>query len=307
MIPIYRGTVGLDTRSRPEDLAYDPESGVTALAKAVNVKIERTGDGRGRISRVHGYTEHTAGQFHSGFRDGGDAFVGRGTALYQFRRDKTLQGVRSGMTGERIAYAQHGDETYYGNGAQNGVIRDGVSYTWPTGTYLGPETTEHFDSAPVAKHLAIYSGRMFISPGDERNVLYASEPFQFGLFNKARRHWKFGSSILMIAPVKTGLFISDEHKTYFMAETAPGVFDLDERAGYPAFEWSLLHGKVDGQRLGLESNAQCRVWIGKEGLCLGTPDGQVINMTRKRIAAPSCGGYGATVLIGQNVIHSVGI
>lgn len=307
MIPLYRGTVGLDTRARPEDLAYSRESGVMALAKAVNVKLERTGDGRGRISRVHGYTEHTAGQFHSGFRDGGDAFVGKGTALYRFLRDKTLQGVRSGLTGARIAYAQHGNDTWYSNGTQNGVITDGVSRAWPTGAYLGPETTEAFSPAPVAKHMGIYNGRMFLVPAAEPDTLYASEPFQFGLYAMARRFWRFGAPVLMIAPVKNGLFISTDAKTYFMPELEPMNFGLDEVAGYPAYEWSLLPQTVDGQRLGLESNGQCRVWIGKEGLCLGMPDGQMINMTRKRIAAHTCEGSGATVLIGQNVIHSVGI
>ncbi|MFA7195866.1 MAG: hypothetical protein WC210_09145 [Candidatus Neomarinimicrobiota bacterium] len=306
-IPVYTGSVGLDTVHREDDIGFDRETGVTALSKAVNVKVEKSGKGRFRISRVYGYSELTAGNFHSGWRDTGDAFTGNGTALYRFLRDRTLQGVRSNLTGNRIAYTQIGDETFYSNGTQNGIVLDGVSRAWSIQTYVGPETTEVFSAAPVAKHLCSRQGRIMLNPAAEPNVIYWSKPKQPGLFSLAKDHRKFDSPVIMILDVKAGYFISTEKHTYFLRETGPNQWELEFKDKHPAIEWSEWPQKVDVSALGLEGDGVCRLWRGTTGAMAGMPDGSVVNMTEKRVESNCSSGYGASVFIPPYFIHSVGI
>ncbi len=305
--PIYSGSVGVDTVHHPDDIAYDKDTGVTALAKAVNAKVEKSARGRPRVSRAYGYSLHTAGAFHSGWRDTGDAFAGIGTALYRVRPDKTLQGVRSNLTGDHISFAQWGDETLYSNGTQNGIILDGTSRAWALQTYVGPDTDEQFVTAPVCNYLDVRNGRVMLNPSAEPNVICWSEQAQYGLFSLAVNHKVFEDAVIMIAGVEAGYFISTTTTLYFLREVSPNEWKREWLDSHPAIERSLWHQKVKASELGLDVKGDCRLWRGATGAIVGLPDGNIVNMTEKQVKSAGCGGYGASIFVPPYYIHSAGV
>jgi len=305
-VKIFSGAVGVDNVHREDDIRWSPGTGVSALAKGVNVVIESSGKGRPRVRRAKGYSELFAGSYHSGFRDTGDAFVGKGTELYRFNRNRTLQLMASGLTGARLCYAQHGERTFFGNGTQGGVIEGGVADTWPTDSYLGMETVRAYSSAPAPQHMAIHGGRIFIVSKSEPNTIYGSEYGMFNTFFKAENHQNFESRVLMILDVETGLFVSTEHNTWFMqGQGALRDMKLLHKDPNPAIEWSEWHQKVAISDLGRPGGGYCRLWRGKTGAMVGFADGSVANLTDKMIDT-NCGGLGASCYMKPHFIHSVG-
>lgn len=302
MIKLYSASVGLDTAHDPKNIGYDPAVGVTGLQSAVNVKV----DSDGKLSRCNGYSELVTGSYHSGWGDGELAYCGKGTAIYRMNADGTFTGVRSGLTGGRVAFARRGGRVYYSNGVHTGYITEATSTAWSMQTYVGPTTMKAWSAAPKARCLAFFNGRAYLSDYAEPNVLYWSESGQPGLFNKVN-HRKFESAILMIAPCNSGdagLFVSTESATYFV--TGAPAITLKKVADYPAYEGSVCSKKYACRNMGIDMDGHVVLWRGQTGLCAGLPNGTMLNLTEELVDADmGCGGYGATVLIGDLCIHTV--
>ncbi len=294
---IFSGALGLNTVVDPVRVSYDPETGVSDLGVAINIRLDDTG----RPGRVDGFSSVEPGEFHSLFCDGGDCFVGKDTALYQVAGDLTTTGIRSGLSGDRISYTQAVDKTYYSNGLQNGILKDGISTPWVKDEYLGPDTSKYLTAAPIGHHLATAFSRIFIAEDD---VLWWSEAFRYGLYNQAINFVRFPSKILMVKPVASGLFVSDRSKTYFLSGTDPHSFIQRMVATYPAHEWSDAIDYVEGMDIGLEPGL-CAMWTSPEGAVLGTPSGQLININKSKIIYPENCQSGASLLRGYNFIHTI--
>jgi hypothetical protein len=293
LVPVIQNTTGLNTVDPP----HRANAENTFLAAAVNVRISRNGE----ISIVPGYTKlQDLTNGHSLFCDGGDCFVCQGGSLYQVATDYSLSGVRSGMCGDPVSYATHRDKTYYTNGTENGVIRANVSYVWGKDEYFGPDTTRYFSEPPVGHHLEIARGRMFVA---ENNVLWWSEPYQFGLFNQATSFVRFKTKIVMVKRVEGGLFVSDSEQTHFLPGSDPAGFSQVTVATYPAYEWSVATGYVDGQVLGL--SGKCALWSSPEGAILGSPDGQITNLNKDKVVYPENATAGASLIRGYDFIHTM--
>ncbi len=291
------GTSGLNTVADPVRVRYDREAGVSDLAVAVNIDIDQSG----RPSRRQGFSKAQSGNFHSLFCDGGDCYVGRDGDLFRVGSDLSLTGVRSGLAGGRIHYCQVLNEVYYSNGKENGILQGSLSRPWPTGSYHGPDTNRHFSGPPVGIHLALYRARIFIAEG---NVLWWSEPHQYGLFDQAKGFARFGTDIIMVAPVANGLFVSDRTKTVFL-RGVPGEFVQEQVCTYPAIEHTLAIDKVEGLEIGLQSPGLCRLWASPEGAMLGTAEGQLINLNKEKVIYDENVSQGAGLLRGYQFIHNM--
>jgi len=297
-VPIFRGSSGLNTTVDPVRIGFNAETGVTDLAIAVNVVHDKTG----RPSRRPGYTALQTGAFHSLFCDDGECCVGQGNLLYLVNSDYTLTGIRSGMSGNWIDYAQVGPRIYYCNGIENGIIENRLSYSWPENTYVGPETTRQFFPAPVGQHLAHFSGRMYIAEG---GTLWYSEPYAYGLYDKARGFVPFTSRIIMVEPVENGLFVSDKKAIWFLEGTNPKEFTITQKTNFPALEWSASIERVEIANMGFDVTGLGVLFGSTKGALLGMPSGQIINLTEEKAIYPSIGSRGAGLLKGDNFIHSL--
>jgi hypothetical protein len=300
---LFSGTKGLNTVLDPQRLSQGTrqEPGMIELAVAVNVSV----DERGMVSVRQGDIIKQSGEFHSLFRDGGDCFVVKDresdAALYQVNTDYSLTGLRSGLTkGARMSFAKAGGKTFYSNSIENGFIKDGLSSPWPVQAHVGTETTRSFYPAPVGTHIAHYGARMLVSVED---ALYASEPYAFGKFDVARKGFQFGSTIRMVRPVLGGIWVSDDEQTGFI--TASDKFETMSfawKANVPAHEWSDCHALADLSKTKYQIPGLCAIWSSNDGICIGTPDGQLLDATVDTIVYPQSS-HGATVFDGTTITN----
>ena len=203
--------------------------------------------------------------------------------------------------GSRVAFKQYTDKTYYANGYQTGIIEGGASGAWEVGTYHGVATDRSFDIPAGITHLEIHNGRMYATTD---NILWWSEPFRFDLFDLARSFVMYGSKIRMIKQVAGGLYVSTERNIYFISGGKPNEFQQRKVASFPAVEWSDAIEYVDGGDLGFGPGL-CALWASPEGAILGTPGGQILNLTKEKIIYPEDVKTGFGCLMGYNFIHGV--
>ncbi|WP_027389233.1 hypothetical protein [Chrysiogenes arsenatis] len=301
--PIFRGSDGLDVVVDPVRLKFDPDNGVSSLAVAVNVVVDRTG----RVSRRDGYSEVITGDCHSVFCDGGICLFVRDNELCRLHDDMSVSVVRSGvLAGTRCDYAQVNNDIYVVGGIQGIVNEHGEFREWEAGTYVGAPTTRSFSAPPESgEHVAFFQSRVFVSVG---NVVFYSEPFGFSLFDMERGFFMFPTRIRMLKPVNGGLYVSTETETIFISGANANEWQAVKVAAHPALEWSAAIDLVDGLDAGLEEPGLCALWASREGACLGTPSGVVVNLNRHRILyGEEAGVAGASILRGFNFIQTVGI
>lgn len=293
-VNILDSVTGINMKVDPHDNAPND------LAEAVNVIINDAG----KIQLAPGnikLKDLTNG--HSGFcEDDYICLVCQGTNLYRLQYDfDTLVGLRSGMSGDYLDYVQFGNAVYYCNGSEVGVVQDWTSWEWQVDTYTGaPTTIKWEETIPAFNHIELFSGRML---GSIDNILYWSEIDQFGLFSK--EHFVgFGSDIIMMKAVGTGLFVSDKKGQYFLSGFNPFTWTLNQVAEYPALEWSDRIKMPDGMAIKLEVPELCGLWLSSEGPCLGMPSGKLVNLTIDKIIYPEASA-GAVMLYGNHLIQSL--
>lgn len=298
---ILKGALGLNNIIDPLRHQYDPETGVGFLAEAVNVDIDDTG----YISRRPGQTLLSAGSFHSVFCDDGDCFVVQDrtadAAIFKVNTDYSLTGVRSGLTkGARVSFCQIGSETYYTNGYQMGRIINGASFPWPTAEHVGVESLREFATPPPGTHLCWFQGRLWVADGA---YIWVSEVYAPGKFRLAGSGFQFGSPIRMMKPVKNGVWVSDsQHTGFIQAGNSIAEMSWSVKSPYPAHEYSACIDLVDLSHN--EIPGLSALWSSNDGLTVGTDDGRLIVLTKKKLFYPQ-GNFGATVADEDQIINSV--
>lgn len=305
-VSLYEATAGLVTMLDPQRLTPGGAEGPMELAECVNIAI----DDRGLAELRHGGMRLQDGNFHSLFCAGGDCFVVQerenDAAIMRFSNDYGLVGVRSGLSrGRPMGWCEINGETYYGNGAQNGFIRDGTSRPWPTGEYHGPDADVVFSPAPVAELIGFRpGGQMLVA---RENAIYINHlPFQFGLWNLAGGAIGFESDVRMLAMVRDGFFASDARRTWFFRKLE-GWYHYQQTLACdcPALAGSLAHDRIDLAELGIEeADGFGRIWASTEGLVLGMDNGGVIELSKERVRYPRGKTRGACVIKDHIVLHT---
>jgi hypothetical protein len=304
---LYSGSSGLNTVNAPVRM-HDGQSreafGIVELSEAKNVYI----DDSMMIRRRMGTVRVVDGNFHSAFCDDGDCFVVQDRTddaaimrvIPDSKNSVTVEGVRSGLTKSvRMSWAEINGDTFYSNGIENGFIRNGQSYPWPIGQYVGADTDKQFGQAPIGQHIAFKPGGIIFIARD--NVLYANhKPFEFGLFNLKSGFVAFSSRILMVCPVEAGVFVSDEQAIWFLRGTNVFNFSQEKVADYPAIEWSLANEVLTSPDMGMEESVKIRLVTSVHGICALSNDGSLINLTDKKIKLGSQYSSGASVICSRH-------
>lgn len=303
-ITIYRGTTGINTVD--DAVRLGGAEGIIDCALIENMTVDRSN----RANLRAGNTLVTPGDFHSLYNEKtGPCYVIEELTDYgnimQVANDLSTRGVRSGLTKNRhMSWAKEGEKIFYANGRENGLIINGVSNFWPDmSKHVGQETDRVFFPAPVAEHLAIAFGRMWLSfsDGDHHLVVY-SEPYAYGKFHLAKCYWEFTSRVRMIQPVAAGLYISTEDCVWFYNGVEPDSVEPRIVADFPALEWSAAYDMVEGTDLGFNPG-RCALWASPEGAMLGHADGYVINLNKEKVIYPEDVRQGAGLLRGYNFWH----
>lgn len=286
-IPIFSGSSGLNTKVDPTRIRFDSETGISDLSACVNCDIDDTG----RISLRNGYTTTARTEaWHSLFSCGAYGLGVKGNALCILEADMSYTAIRNVNSDADMSYVKDTDGMkaviYYCNGYQNGRIINKISYNWPVGDYVGPETRKTFSAAPIGHLLEVRNLRMFIAVG---NILWYSEPGAYNLYRLAANYFAFPSRIRMVQAVAGGLWISDEEAIYFLeGEIVPTAMKMPiqvKKADYPVLEGTAV--KVAASQIGIKNLTGIVImFIGTESICIGSIDGELIEFTRTKIDLP---------------------
>lgn len=296
-ITIFRGTTGLNTVDDPVMLKAD-EAGHIALSKAIDITIEKSG----RPITRKGKTKLQDGNFHSLFRYQDFVCVVKEDILYQVAFDGSLQEIKSGLTLDRkMTYAGVGDKVYYSNGIHFGYFKDGVDYVWSKGVYTGPDTNRTFNAPIPGQCLEHFSGRMFIASS---NVLWWSELYDFTLYDLASSFLQFNSPITMLCSVDSGLFLSTERNTYFLAFNN-NLLVPRKVLPYPSIANTVTKSDISAALLNPGYSGKIVAWASREGVIIGINNGTVINLNRNKIIYPDTLTSGFGCFAGYHFIHGL--
>lgn len=287
-IRIYSGSTGLETKEDPVRIKFDPKTGVSALAAAVNVECSDSG----RLSRRDGFTATDRTEAWKNLFGCGSYGIGtKGDALCILDPSMAYTPIRNITPGARMSFVRDTngaqDVVYYTNGYENGRIISKVSHSWPVGTYSGATTLKDFSAAPVGHLLEIRNSRMFIA---EDNFLWYSEPGNYSLYRLAANFFGFQSRLRMVQAVTGGLWISDSEAVYFLGgNIAPTLNEMPVQtmvAESAAIEGTAV--KIPASRIGIEGlNGIVVIFATNGGVCIGADDGRLINITEHKLDIPS--------------------
>lgn len=297
-IKIFTGTSGLNTKYDPARIKFDPKRGIDDLAACKNIDIDETG----RLSRRKGYTEKTAAAFHSIFCDGGECLFVSGVTLGRLLPDlETGVAVATVTYGARMRYAQMNNRIYYCNGYETGFVENGSNNAWEMGTYYGPETDRQFSGPPIGTDIGYYNLRMYVAQGE---VCWYSEPAGINLFDLEGNYWRTGSRILMIRPVRDGIFIGTENGVFFYFGPNPINAEVNKVTDDPPVQYSdcKVYGTAYVSKTGKilidqRSGNLAGVWEGSKGIYFGNPDGTLFNLIEDKVDYPAA-------LTGAGVVYN---
>jgi hypothetical protein len=98
------------------------------------------------------------------------------------------------------------------------------------------------------------------------------------------------------------VWVSDSSRVGFISAADDfKAMSWDGKTQSPAHEWSDV--KVDLSKV-LDVSGECALWSSDEGVCVGTPEGRVINLTEGRMRYVK-GSSGAIVATDDYIINSV--
>ena len=299
VVPLIRGSTGLNTKDDPVRIAYSPQSGISDLAVAVNVSISPSG----RIDRRKGKTSRISLDSLSLFCNGGECVFVHDSGLYLLETNFSYRLLKALSFNNRVAYVQVGNRIYFTNTYDLGYVENGIAYDWEkTTNYVGPTTQKIYTGPFPGNHLAYHGGRIYISTA---NILWWSEYSSHSWFDMARNFIPFNTHIRMIKPVRSGVFVSTSRAIYFLHGLVPSDFVQAKIVNYPALEWSDAIDYVDGIDIHESGiSGPCALWVTPEGAMLGGPDGNVINLNKQKVVYPE-GTRGTSLLMGLNFIHTV--
>jgi hypothetical protein len=206
-VPIFTGTTGLDNTVDPVRLKLDLKTGITQLARAVNVDVDKSG----RVNRRLGYQQKSATACTQSFADGEKCYVVAGATLRQLNPDYSFTTLRSDLTpGLRMSFWPIAGRVYYTNGSERGYIAKSQDNVWTAGTYAGIKTNRTFSDPPKGHLVSWFGGRALVAV---ENVVFASEPSQYGRFDLAKTFRAEADRITMLSPTSAGLLVGTKSKT----------------------------------------------------------------------------------------------
>ena len=295
---IFTGSTGLNTRVDPVRIEYNSKTGIQELSAGVNVDI----DDSLRLSRRKGFSVARSGEYHSLFPTELYIVAVKDDKLYCIYPDFTSIELRTVTKGALMSYMRLGDKVYYCNGHENGYVLKNLNYAWAASVnglgYVGPTTQRTFSDPPIG-HLLVYHGaKVYIA---ENNLVWESEKFAPHWFDTSQSHIEHASRITLLCKTVDGLYIGDEESIWSYVGSGADDFIVKQVTNYPAIEGTLC--MIEGENIGSGDifSGYIPVFTTTKGICIGGPEGQLLNISRNKISYPRAR-YGAALIKDNNYI-----
>lgn len=290
--PVFRATSGLNNVLEPQRLMYGDDGGCP-LAEAVNVIID---DGGG-IRRRLGIVQKVEGAAHSLWAYGPFCFFVSAGKLYRYTSSESAVLVHSSCGDGAMYFEYFGGKVYCSNGLFRAVITDDTISSWVASVPQQYRSDSRVLGLPSAfTKILRHAGRMYFVDG---RYLWESEPFNPGCVDLANGFIDFGSSIIELVSVRSGIFVSTENKTQFLLGTNKDDYVLTDAYPFPIVPGTVSYVTADDVGNGEITQGISAIWVSQSGVCLGMEDGRVMNMTSRRLAFNSATGGTGVTLTGQ--------
>lgn len=266
--------LGLDNLSDPTRLRSDVGSRqVTALN--CSIRPDYT------IERRKGYELVTSADFRDIWASGDVMLAVKDNNLVRvtdYAATVQYETLWYGVGGRKFAYADTGNGIYLTEGTVLKVFRSGSLSDVPG-------TTEDFKiKTPAGSILEYHKGRLYVVVD---NLIYITDVANCDVVDMRTGIKPMPSDVRMVKSLKTGLWVSDSHKTYFFRDiqaVADVPFDMKMFAHSMVFDYPAVKGtgrKVTNILTQLQKYDEAIMWTSEQGVCIGG-DGVAENLTESR-------------------------
>ncbi len=131
--------------------------------------------------------------------------------------------------------------------------------------------------------LEVYKGKLYAAMD---NVVWHSDSYDFMRMLKTEKNYlNFSGRVTAIKAIDSGVYISEEDKIWFLRGSSPADFNFT--VAYDAGIEAGTELRIDKITIGEQTISPVIMWTTRKGICIGTNDGQVINLTEERYDMPS--------------------
>ncbi len=254
------------------------------LTQADNIDLSKDGN----ISRRPGRTKVYAGATVAAWGDGQDFLFIEDDELKQLNADYSATVLAALAITANVLYVLRSatNKLYWSTGYEHGVIEAGVNRAWNIAddNYWSDMTVEdaladelHQDSMPVGKQMVEYAGCIWVVYED---MIIFTNPYS-ETTDLRKNFIPVGERITNFGVVSDGLYITTDTRSYFCAGRDPAEMSIVQQAPFGAIPNTML--QVDGRVLGGEQNTLGLLWASFRGICIGLPNGTLVNVTQQQI------------------------
>lgn len=151
-------------------------------------------------------------------------------------------------------------------------------------------------NAPAGQLVGYYNGRAYVAQG---RYLWYSEPFEYERFDPMSSYLAFPDAVQTFAPVSDGVFVGSETETVFLHGADPSEFVRRQVANYGTVLGTEMNAPPHYMRAhdgGMERKGPQKLWMSRQGACLGNDGGDFKNLTGGRFILPDGVVAGASLL-----------
>jgi len=257
---------------------------LNGLAEADNIDLSKDGN----ISRRPGRTKVYTGVIDAAWGDGQDFLFIEGGELKQLNSDYTATTLATLTISATTLYVLRSatNKLYWSTGHEHGVIEAGVNRSWNiVDDNYWADTTDvdvladqlHQDPMPVGKQMVEYAGCIWEVYDD---MIIYTHPYS-ETTDLRENFIPVGERITNFGAVSDGLFITTDTRSYFYAGRNPAEMSVVQQAPFGAIPNTML--QVDGRILGEGQNTLGLLWASIRGVCVGLPNGTLVNVTKQQI------------------------
>lgn len=277
--PLFIATSGLNTALEPHRLRYG-EDGGCPLVSCSNVFVDHGGGVRTRHPRSEIYGEAS----HSFWSYGDFAFFVSDGDLYRLYADKTSVIVASDVGDELMSFAFFLGRVYACNSVYRAIITESMVYPWVASIPQQFSSDTRVLGFPSDfSRCAVHAGRMCLISGSK---IWFSEPYCHACFDMGAGPVDLVSDISGFVSVESGVYVSNQQETFFIS----GGSQRDFSGMVSVFKSSIVAGTevvLPAHEVGFDrSLGLAAMWVSQYGVCAGTSDGVVVNLTATSLRFP---------------------
>jgi hypothetical protein len=228
---------------------------------------------------------------HSGYSFGGVFLLVKSGTLCRFYPETlAITPLVNVGNDNKMRYWPAAGRIFFTNGTVIGEVKDGTAT-------LFPETTTAFKAKmKVGQAIAHYRGRLYVAQG---KVMWTSDVKP--LYRTDLRHGfkQFPDNVRVIAPTTDGLYVGTEKACYFLGGLNPLKMSQVKISDGPVKDLPVVYIAADKIK-GLNIEGSFPLIMTDDGLNIGLPQGNLLNLTQERHLPPD--GISGTAILKQDTL-----